>query len=155
MVNYALAGNRVLIVRANTRVCALPLRIVRETMRALPVEAMAGTPDFVSGVSLIRGIPTPVVDLGVLLGASSTAAGRFVALRLGERQIALAVDAMLGMRDIDEITLHALPSLLIEASNGMLEAVGTLDCELLPILQSSWQLPDAVWQNPVFLQISQ
>ena len=53
----------VLIVMAGARACAIPLDYVAETMRPLPIEPVAGTPGFVRGVSVIRGAPTPVVDL--------------------------------------------------------------------------------------------
>jgi chemotaxis signal transduction protein len=57
----------VLVVMVGTRACAFPLHHVAETMRPLPIQPVAGTPSFVRGVSVIRGTPTPVVDLKALL----------------------------------------------------------------------------------------
>src|SRR5688572_15607941 len=57
-----------LICRVSTRVCALPLDAVVETMRPLVVEPVAGAPGFVSGLSIVRGEPIPVVDAARLLG---------------------------------------------------------------------------------------
>ena len=79
----AASGSQTLVVRVCTRLCAVPLAHVVETMRPLPVERIAGMPSFVRGVSIIRGVPTPVVDLGVVLGTPGEAAERFVTLRLG------------------------------------------------------------------------
>jgi purine-binding chemotaxis protein CheW len=39
-------------------------------MRPLPIKPIAGTPGFVRGVSIIRGAPTPVIDLKALLDNS-------------------------------------------------------------------------------------
>ena len=57
----------VLVVMVGSRACAFPLHHVAETMRPLPIKRVAGTPGFVCGVSVIRGTPTPVVDLKALL----------------------------------------------------------------------------------------
>ncbi|MFL5302954.1 MAG: chemotaxis protein CheW, partial [Anaeromyxobacteraceae bacterium] len=56
----------VLLVRAGSRLCALPLACVVETLRPLHTSPLAGTPACVSGVAVVRGAPTPVVDLDAL-----------------------------------------------------------------------------------------
>ena len=70
----------VLVVMVGSRACAFPLHHVAETMRPLPIKPVAGTPGFVCGVSVIRGTPTPVVDLNALLEncENSPSYGRFV-----------------------------------------------------------------------------
>ena len=74
----------VLVVTVGARACAIPLQHVAETMRPLPIEPVAGTPGFVRGVSVIRGAPTPVVDLRALLEnvPNSVTYGRFVTMKL-------------------------------------------------------------------------
>jgi purine-binding chemotaxis protein CheW len=91
MTQHADGVSRSLVVRVQTRACAVSLTHVIEIMRPLPIEAIAGMPPFVLGVSIIRGTPTPVVDLGLILGAPGSGAERFVTLRLGQRQVALSV----------------------------------------------------------------
>jgi purine-binding chemotaxis protein CheW len=139
-------GSRTLLVRVQNLVCALPLANIVETMRRLPIEPIAGVPLFVRGVSIVRGVPTPVVDLGLVLGTLGSVTGRFVSLRLGDRQVALAVDEVLGIRDLDASTIRGLPPLLQEASNDLLETIGTLDSQVLVVLRSGWELPESVWQ---------
>src|ERR1039458_916000 len=85
-----------LLIRAGDRCCALDLLHVVEIMRPLPVDAVAHMPAFVRGLSIIRGAPTPVVSLAALLADSARPPTRFVVVRAGERQIALAVDAEIG-----------------------------------------------------------
>lgn len=155
MDNSVASGSRTLIVEVQTRVCALPLMHVIETMRPLPIETISGAPPFVLGVSTIRGVPTPVVDLGAALGAPGGVPGRFVTLRLGDRQVALSVDTVLGIRDLDNARLQALPPLLQEASNDLIEAIGTLDAQFLMVLREAWELPDGVWQNLAVAEVSQ
>ena len=83
LTDSALHTSPVFVVMAGTRVCAFPLHYVAETMRPLPIQPVAGTPDCVRGVSVIRGTPTPVVDLKALLdnGENCPSYGRFVTLK--------------------------------------------------------------------------
>src|SRR6516164_1883705 len=94
---------KALIVGVGARVCAVPLANVIETMRPLPIEMISDAPPFVRGVSIIRGIPTPVVDLGAVLGTGNQyAAERLVTVRSGDKQVALLVDTVLGIRELRE-----------------------------------------------------
>jgi purine-binding chemotaxis protein CheW len=146
MTDIALNGKRVLIVQVQAGACALPLIHVIETMRPLPIEPMVSTLPFVRGLSIIRGAPTPVVDLGALLGTSDGSPGRFVTFRAGGRQVALSVDAVVGVLEFDELTIQQLPPLLSGTSQEIIEAIGVLDDQMLIVLRASWQLPDAVWR---------
>jgi purine-binding chemotaxis protein CheW len=139
--------SRTLVVGVKGRLCAVPLTQVMEIMRPLPVEPISAVPSFVQGISIIRGIPTPVVDLGALLGMPNVAADRFVTLRLGGRQVALSVDSVLGVREFDLSKIGELPPLLQGASRDVIEAMGTLDQQLLMVLRAGWELPDEVWQT--------
>jgi len=137
----------VLVVDALSRTCTLPLAGVVETMRPLPVEPLAGAPPFVRGVAVVRGEPIPVVDLAYLLaGELSTAVGRFVVLRSGDRRIALAVEGVWGKRDLDSEALHSLPSLLGEARSDIVKAVALIDQRLLTCLEAGRLLFDESWQ---------
>jgi purine-binding chemotaxis protein CheW len=107
-----------LLVRAGGRPCAFALSSVIETMRPVPVARETAAPPFVRGTAVIRGMPTPVLDLGVLLaGGTPTAPGRYVTLRLATagshpHQVALAVDEVLAVHDFDADKLSAEPGVL-------------------------------------------
>jgi len=136
-----------LIVEVESRVCALPLAHVIETMRPFPIESLADVPPFVRGVAIIRGIPTPVVDLGAMLGRLNECVERFVIVRIGQKQIALSVSTVLGIRDLERaMMIQELPSLLKGASKDVVEEIGTLDEQVLLILREGWELPAEVWQ---------
>src|ERR1700677_4676233 len=146
MLHRDASANRCLVVRDQRHVCALPLEYVVETMRPLPVEPIAGMPSFVCGVSIIRGVLTPVIDLGAMLGTSGCEAERFVTLRAGDRQVALSVGVVLGVREIDATTIQELPPLLRGSSQDVIEMMGALDGEVLTVLRAGWELPDEVWE---------
>lgn len=66
------------LLRAQERLCAFPLESVIEVMRPLPIEPLPDVPAYVLGASLVRGLPTPIVDLGALLGTLPIKLWRFV-----------------------------------------------------------------------------
>jgi purine-binding chemotaxis protein CheW len=126
---------------AGGKACALPLSQVIETMRPLPVEAFPNAPMFVSGLALIRGEPLPVIDLSALLGVQHASVARFVTVKVAERRVALAVQAVLGVRDLSQALLVTLPPLLREANADRITAVGRLDSQLLFLLSSMQLVP--------------
>jgi purine-binding chemotaxis protein CheW len=118
-------------------------------MRPLPVEPLAQAADFVSGLAVIRGRPTPVVDARKLLGSpSEREPGRYVTLVLGsdgDRIAALAVDAVVGVRELSEGSLELPP--LLAARTDVVAGVATLDSELLLVLEQARLVPEATWQR--------
>lgn len=131
--------------RVGDRLCAIPLADVVETMRPLPVEAVAGAPNYVPGVAIIRGEALPVIDVGALLGAGGSRAGRFVTLRVADRRVALAVDDVVGVRALPSAALGRLPPLLRSAGAGAVSSMSALDSELLVRLDGAHVVPDALW----------
>ena len=137
-----------LLCRVGDLLCALPLEHVEETMRPLPVEAIAGVPTFVRGLAVVRGAPIPVVDAASLLSgvaSDTTRATRFVTVKAGSRRIALAVDAVVGVVEIPRGSLDTLPLLFKDASLDMISAIGTLDANLLLVLRSTRLIREELW----------
>lgn len=136
-------SSSVLVVSTGVRRCALPIGRVIETMRPLPIEAVAGAPPFVLGVALVRGQPTPVIDLGAMLGGSASAAPRrFVTVDAGGRQVALAVDEVMGVRQLVDQAGAGVPPLLAEATAGTIETLSRLDAGLLAVLRTGFLLAE-------------
>jgi purine-binding chemotaxis protein CheW len=139
----------VLVVMVGSRACAFPLHYVAETMRPLPIKPVAGTPGFVHGVSVIRGIPTPVVDLKALLEncESSPSYGRFVTLKLDNRRVVIGVDSVVGLRNLDSAQRGELPPLLRDVTANLIESFGTCDEQLLLVLRAAHIVPDEAWST--------
>ena len=70
---------------------------------------------------------------------------RFVALKMAGRRVALAVDEVLGVRQIDAQQLSDVPPLLAAAPEPVVSAIATLDAELLMVLRSSRLVPEPAW----------
>jgi purine-binding chemotaxis protein CheW len=137
-----------LLVRSGGQICAVPLPQVEETLRPLPLQPLAGMPPYLSGLSVIRGTPTPVVDLTALLaGARGSPARRWVTLRLGARRAALAVDDVLGVSALGGDSAAALPPLVSKATSGAMGSLGALDEQLLWVLNATRLLSEEEWRS--------
>ena len=123
-------------------------------MRPLPIQPVAGTPDFVRGVSIVRGMASPVVDLKALLEGRPNSAhfGRFVTLQSDDRRIAIGVDSVVGLRTLDAAQLGALPPLLGNVNAELIASFGILDAQLLLVLRAARMVPDEVWASLAALE---
>ena len=132
-----------LVVTAGSFICAIPVEHVVEAMRPLPTELLAGSPRFIRGVSVIRGVPVPVVDLSVLLtnADAGDACERLVLLRVGDRFVALAVGRVVGLRHLDHSQQRELPPLLTAVGADIVESIGASDAQLLLVLRMARILP--------------
>ncbi len=132
---------------AGARTCAIPLRYVAETMRPLAIEPVPGAPGFVAGMSVVRGIPTPVIDLKSLLGGGegSTAFGGFVTLKVDGRQVAIGVDKVVGLLNPGSAEHAELPPMLRDVAAGLIDAIAKRDAQFLMVLRASAIVPDEVW----------
>jgi purine-binding chemotaxis protein CheW len=146
------AGTRtsfeVLLCRAGVHYCALPLTAVSETMRRLEVRAIAPCPAFVEGLTLVRGVAMPLVNLARLLGQLESApAVRFVHVTTGSRSVAVGVDEVVGVRLIEVGSASDFPPLLGGVREQFVDALTTLDRELLLVLSSARLLPESTWDS--------
>jgi len=138
----------VLLIRAATRPCALPLANVVETMRPLPITPVAGAPSVVRGVAIVRGQPVPVIDLNLLLDSNQRCLdGRFVVLRVDERRVAVVVEAVLGIAALDASQLTQVSPLLQAADAELVAAMGVRDRELFVLLEASRIVSEELWQQ--------
>lgn len=133
---------KALLVKSRSRLVALPMASVVETMRPLPITPLPGLARAVRGLSVIRGGPVPMLDLGMWLDGEESQATRVVTFRVGERIAGLLVDEVLGVEDLDAGMLHALPF----DGNDAIAAMGAMDAQILVVLQAARAVPDEVWE---------
>jgi purine-binding chemotaxis protein CheW len=146
MKSMGVFGTSTLVVQACARRCAIPMAHVLEVMRPLPVDAVLGMPPYVLGLSVIRGRPTPVVELARLFPEGERAEpSRYVTLRVGDRRLALAVEAVLGVHDLAPGETEGFPPLLGSESAELIESLAVLDAKLLVALTTTRLIPEGAW----------
>jgi chemotaxis signal transduction protein len=57
------------------------------------------------------------------------------------------VGGVVGVRDLDEEAVGGMPPLLREASDDLIRTIGTLDAQLLVVLQASRVVGQGVWDT--------
>jgi purine-binding chemotaxis protein CheW len=139
-----------LVTRVGGIACAIPIEHVVETMRPLPVDPIGSSGDdalaMVEGLAMIRGAPVPVIDARRLLGVPGERAARFVIVQTADRRIALGVDAVIEVMQIDLEILARLPPLLGGANREAVSAIGARDAGLLVVLDAARVLPEDSWR---------
>jgi purine-binding chemotaxis protein CheW len=136
---------RALAFRADRHLVAIRLAHVTEVVRPLPVEPLAGVPPFVRGICVLRGSPTPLLDVRTLLGGAAAGGAqprRFIGMRADRHIVALAVDEILGIRDLPLDLLYDLPSAFAPA---ICESVAAFDGEPMLFLSAARVVPASVW----------
>jgi purine-binding chemotaxis protein CheW len=133
-----------LLCRAGAVVCALAVEHVVEIMRLLPIERIAGAPKYVRGLSVIRGTPVPVVDLGLIISDRAPPATRLIAVRTATRTLALAVEAVTGISSVAADGFAQLPPLLRDAAADTVSAIAARDGELIIFLRAARLVPEQV-----------
>ena len=136
----------VLVAWAGGRRCAFRLAELVETLRPLPVQAIPRLPAYLSGLARIRGQALPVIDLGPLLGAAGIEPARFLVVRAGARRLALAVDAVEGLRELEQDRFAALPVLLRAAQATAIDGLADLDDDLMWLLGCARLIDEPVWR---------
>lgn len=140
-------GGQSLVFRADPHLAAIGLARVTEVLRPLPVRWLAGAPPSVRGFCVLRGRAVPVVCVATVLGGERSGARhrsgeRFIGILAGGHPAALAVDSVLGIRDVPVDRLDARSSV---TGATACEAVGAVDGEPLLVVAADRMLPDAVW----------
>src|SRR5262245_23524206 len=125
-----------LVFRASNCLCALPLSVVVETLRPLPLTPLASAPQFVSGPCLLRGELVPAVDAAMLVCAvKESHPRRMIAVKAaGDRRVGLLVGDVLGLRTPDVLDLAKFPPLLRDCSEAAIADLTRLDESLLVVL---------------------
>ena len=94
---------RIVLIEAGSERYGLPLSQLREIALATRVTALPGLPDFMPGVSAVRGEIISVVDLAELRGHGRTGnATYFAVVEVSGRALALWFSNLLQMRDVFE-----------------------------------------------------
>ena len=135
-----------LIFRAGPLLCALRLDEVLETMRPMETLPLAGTPAFVLGISVLRGLPTPVLDVSRLLRGGPGDPQRYITVRTDRGPVAMATEEVIGIRPVHPESAGGHPALLGGASSRLVAGVDTVGTEPLLLLQSMRAVPDEVWE---------
>ena len=114
-------------------VCALPLSLVAETLRLLPLQTLSGVPEWFAGITRLRGEGCPVIDLGSLLGIQQVGL-RLVRVQLAQGYVALRVERVHGVVQLGDEERGDWIPLVSRATTETIASVGSWDERLLMVI---------------------
>jgi purine-binding chemotaxis protein CheW len=121
---------------------ALSTRVIERVVRAVEVSPIADAPEGIIGVINLHGTIVPVLDVRPRFGLTPREVevdDHFVIARIGERQVAVLVDAPVDVFGADGCAVHATLEPL--AGLGTVEGVLVQSGEVVPIQDLARLLP--------------
>jgi purine-binding chemotaxis protein CheW len=116
----------------------LPADLVLQMESYTGATHVPGAPPYVAGIVQVRGRVVPVVDLRRLFGAAAAGAialdHRIVVGRLGERVVALLVDAAREVIKIAPSQLKPPPPILNYQAQGFIKAVAQVGTRVMMLV---------------------
>jgi purine-binding chemotaxis protein CheW len=146
---HAAESQSVIVVALGDERYGLPLHQVREVRALRALAAVPGTPASWAGLVNLRGRLYPVLDLARYLGlpvAETRSGQRVVVAAAAGLEVALLVDAVLGVREVPAADMRPLLAELAGARGALVQGV-TPDLLALLNLDALLSDPQLVVQN--------
>ena len=89
---------------ANGQQLLVNMQQVSEVVEVSSITLIPGVQPWVAGISNVRGVVLPLIDLGLYLEGNASQAGNrshVIAIERGEVRFGLIVDQVIGMRQVD------------------------------------------------------
>ena len=135
-------GKPHLLIRAATTLVGIPVDVVHEVMRMPELRPLPSEIPATLGMAMIRASAVTVLDLRRLLGFDDTVPpSRLISVRIGKRQVALALDDVVGIARLDDTDATAQP-----LAADAVSQLTVLDRELVLVLETLRTVPEAAWQ---------
>jgi len=131
------AGARVVAVRLGRQEFALDIMSVREIRGWSPPIPLPGAPAYVQGVSDLRGLVIPIVDLAARLGLAPTVAGANSVVVVAEvrgRLVGLLVEAVSDLLEVDPSRLQPTPEIGGAEPSNMIQGLFDIDGRILGLV---------------------
>ncbi len=126
-----------ILLRMGEEYYGLPISIVREIIKPLPVTRFPKSPPFVEGVIDLRGNILPIVNLRKMFGLDPlplTEESRFVDISLDNFKLGILVDAVSEVIRIPVRQVEAAPPLYAGIDGKYLKGIARMDDRLILLL---------------------
>lgn len=128
---------KVIVFKLEEEEFAVSVREVGSIERVLPITRVPGTPSFVKGVTNLRGVVTPVIDLKNRfknIETEFTESSRIIIVYLHELTVGIIVDEANDVLDIPQNTIEPKPEVINSIDADYISGVAKVDKRLLILL---------------------
>lgn len=125
--------------------CALSIRDIQEINKHLEITCVANAPDYIRGISNLRGSIITVIDMRIKFGMDRKefdSGTRIVVIKSQDELIGLLVDKMLDVQIADTDNFEPTPSNVSGVAGGFFTSIYKMDNKLAAILNT-----DKILQN--------
>jgi purine-binding chemotaxis protein CheW len=136
----------ILIFNAGSEEFGLPIEIILEVRKTSEMVKVPQAPEFIEGVSHIRGRPVAIIDLAKRLGKEETKLTpqcRFLVTSLRNVVVGLLVDSAREVIEVEEKVLKSVQEAGLPAATAYVTEIMDLNGRLIPILKPDDLLSEA------------
>jgi len=120
---------------------SIPILKVQEIIKIPAITKMPGVPYYVEGVTNLRGIVIPIVNLKRILGISGDESGnKVIVISSGKIIFGAMVDDITGVINIDESAIEPSDEFMKQGENHI-EGVARIDGRLIVLLDTKKLIP--------------
>lgn len=115
----------------------LDITTVESIIKMQPITKMPHAPSFLEGITNLRGVVVPVMDLRRRFGLESKPADRdtrIVVANMNDTQIGIVVDAVSQVLRIQDEAIEPPPSLSTTIDSSFISGIAKLDDQLVILL---------------------
>ena len=134
----------VVAVRIGAQEFALDIMAVREIRGWTPPIPLPRAPAYMQGVSDLRGVVIPIIDLGARLGLKAieaTATSVVIVTEIRDRLAGLVVDGVSDLIDVDAGRLQPTPESGSSDPNEVIEGIFEIDGRILALIALEAVIP--------------
>lgn len=127
-------GNEYLVFRLGNEEYGIEILKVQEIRGYERVTRIANSPEFIAGVTNLRGVIVPIVDLRVKFQMSIADFNEktvVIVLNLGDRVVGIVVDGVSDVLSLDASQIKPAPDFSVTLSTEYLLGLGTLEERML------------------------
>ena len=129
---------QLVIFRLGTEYFGVDIDTVESIVKLQPVTIIPHTPDFMDGVTNLRGAILPVIDLHKRFGmndeSTKTKESRIIVVAVESHRVGLVVDAVSEVLHIPEDAIEPPPSMISSVDSSFITGIAKLDDRLVILL---------------------
>lgn len=141
----AARASGVVAVRVGTQEFAIEIMAVREIRGWSPPVPLPRAPAYVQGMSDLRGVVIPIIDLGLRFGLGAAQAGSasvVVVTEIRGRLAGLLVDGVSDLIDVDPARLQPIPQTGSGEPGEIIQGIFEIDGRILSLIALEAVIPE-------------
>jgi purine-binding chemotaxis protein CheW len=143
---------KIIVFQLKEKEYAIPVEHVRSIEKEMHITRVPGVSPYINGVINLRGVVTPIVDLGKCLDlsdAENTENTRIIIAVIGDLEVGLIVDSANDVLDIPKDSIEPPPEIVGGTETEYINGVVKIDKRLLILLDLEKVLQDGQKSNVI------